>query len=330
MLDVLEGLDRLAIERLGALDAVRPAERRERLLEPVVAEAALRGDRPADAFGPTARPRPELRGAPPSTGRRPPATRHSAASGSRGRAGPAPRARRPGRARARPRCALGDRGPRLGVPHPPGPDRERRLRMIVEPAPAARRPVARSRRGARRAGRAARRTWRRAPSSPKPRAGTPAHRPPRTRPRRPGPGPAPPSRRATFPTVAADLAVLRSRTRAAGSDRASPGRSPDRASAREVVVAATRVPSCRRDRRQPRRSARCACATRLEALADERAGSGRTSMRSPAPGRGCRASYERRVARGDRCPRPGRPSGGPRWRLHPTTRGATGRSSWSA
>ena len=51
-LDVLEGLDRLAVERLGALDAVEPPQRGQRLLEPRVAEAAVAGrGAPADPLG---------------------------------------------------------------------------------------------------------------------------------------------------------------------------------------------------------------------------------------------------------------------------------------
>ena len=51
-LDVLERLDRLAVEDLGALDAVEPPERGQRLLEPRVAEAAVAGrGAPADPLG---------------------------------------------------------------------------------------------------------------------------------------------------------------------------------------------------------------------------------------------------------------------------------------
>ena len=48
-LDVLERLDGLAVQRLGALDAVQPTKRGQRLLEPRVAEAAVAGGgAPAD------------------------------------------------------------------------------------------------------------------------------------------------------------------------------------------------------------------------------------------------------------------------------------------
>ena len=51
-LDVVEGLDRLAVERLGALDAVELAKRGQRLLESRVAEAAVAGrGAPADPLG---------------------------------------------------------------------------------------------------------------------------------------------------------------------------------------------------------------------------------------------------------------------------------------
>ena len=48
---MLEGLDRVAIERLGALDAVQPAERRERLLNPGGRSRRSGRRAPADALG---------------------------------------------------------------------------------------------------------------------------------------------------------------------------------------------------------------------------------------------------------------------------------------
>ena len=132
-LDVLEGLDRLAVERLGALDAVELARRGQRLLESRVAEAAVAGrGAPADPLGlEQDDARPELgratgRGQP----REPPADDHDvgrvrevaaapvgqrrASSPARTGAGPRPAA--PGSRPSRPRVAASaDAGERVPV-----------------------------------------------------------------------------------------------------------------------------------------------------------------------------------------------------------------------